>query len=214
MSAITTISASVTEPRTHSDTSSRRTKLFAPAQHQAWRDEYIPGNTSGIVTETKINRKERAMQFAENFDREAFRAEIRAKLLEMAKTAQQDKETPQVEPIADPSWVNDILYPENADEVAADVPEYWNAENTSQRIVDFAMSFRSLAPDVSDEEYIADIRTAIQEGFRLAKQDLGNLPGPVGKLFNDTYRAAMEKLDKILKESQQQKSQTAELTSV
>jgi len=83
----------------------------------------------------------------------------------------------------------------------ADVPDYWNSENTSQRIVDFAMSFRSLAPELSDEEYIQQVRDAAEKGFKLAKKDIGDLPGPSAKLYNNTYDLTMKKFDELLEKA-------------
>lgn len=96
--------------------------------------------------------------------------------------------------------VSDILYAVAPEEKAADVPEEWNADNTSQRIVDFALSFRGQVEGMTDEEFVEKIRSAIQDGFRSAKGDLRDLPGPSAKLFNDTYEAAMKKLDDKLSE--------------
>ncbi len=136
----------------------------------------------------------------EGFNIDEFRKAIREELLQMIHEAKKNQKS-------DPSNANenistdvvsDIPYAVSADEVAADVPEEWNAENTSQRIIDFALSFRSKEADLSDEEYIDQVRKAIQDGFRLAKNDLQNLPGPSAKLFNDTYELAMKKLDDTL----------------
>ncbi len=96
--------------------------------------------------------------------------------------------------------VSDILYAVAPEEKAAEVPEEWNADNTSQRIVEFALSFRGQVEGMTDEEYVEKIRSAIQDGFRSAKGDLKELPGPSAKLFNDTYEAAMKKLDDKLAE--------------
>ena len=76
----------------------------------------------------------------------------------------------------------------------ADVPEYWNADNTSQRIVDFATSFIELF-DGSGEEYLSMIKDAVKEGFEMARGTMGKLPEPVENLVNDTYDLAMQKLD-------------------
>jgi len=76
----------------------------------------------------------------------------------------------------------------------ADVPEYWNAENTSQRIVDFALSFRGLFKG-TDEEYFNLIKGAIDDGFKQARDILGDLPEPVSNLVDDTYALTMKKLD-------------------
>jgi len=83
------------------------------------------------------------------------------------------------------------------DETVADVPEYWNAENTSQRIVDFSLSFRDLFKG-SDEEYYNIIKGAIEDGFKQARDILGDLPGSVNNLVNNTHDLAMQKLDQWL----------------
>lgn len=82
----------------------------------------------------------------------------------------------------------------------ANLPEYWNAENTSQRIVDFATSFFSLS-DSSAEDYYKMMKTAITDGYNSARKDLGELPDAVGKLSQDTYDLAIKKLDDWAKEN-------------
>jgi hypothetical protein len=81
-----------------------------------------------------------------------------------------------------------------AERPVADVPEYWNAENTSQRIVDFALSFRGLFKG-TDEEYYNLIKNAIDDGFKQARDMLGDLPDAVNNLVDDTYALTMKKLD-------------------
>ncbi len=117
--------------------------------------------------------------------------------IEAVQKAGKGKES---EPLAPVKMVSDILYAVAPEEKAADVPEEWNADNTSQRIVEFALSFRGQVEGMTDEEYVEKIRSAIQDGFRSAKGDLKEMPGPSAKLFNDTYEAAMKKLDDKLAE--------------
>jgi hypothetical protein len=81
-----------------------------------------------------------------------------------------------------------------AERPVADVPEYWNAENTSQRIVDFALSFRGLFKG-TDEEYYNLIKGAIDDGFKQARDMLGDLPDAVNNLVDDTHTLTMKKLD-------------------
>jgi hypothetical protein len=76
----------------------------------------------------------------------------------------------------------------------AGLPEYWNAENTSQRIVDFATSFSSLFQGAG-EDFLSMIKSAIEDGFSQAHDMLGELPGPVGKLVDDTHSLVSRKLD-------------------
>ena len=77
---------------------------------------------------------------------------------------------------------------------AAQVPDYWNAENTSQRIVDFATAFYA-SFEGQGEEFLDRIRSAIEEGFSQARHMMGSVPGPVAKLTSDTYELVMAKLD-------------------
>jgi len=79
-------------------------------------------------------------------------------------------------------------------ETTIEVPEYWNAENTSQRIVDFSISFFG-AFKGTDEEFMSTIRSAIDEGFKQAREMLGDLPEGVSSLVDDTYSLVMSKLD-------------------
>jgi hypothetical protein len=75
-----------------------------------------------------------------------------------------------------------------------EIPEYWNAENTSQRIVDFAVSFYSLF-EGNGGEYLDMIKEAIEDGFAQARELLGELPDEVSALVDNTYELVMEKLD-------------------
>jgi hypothetical protein len=79
------------------------------------------------------------------------------------------------------------------------LPEYWNADNTSQRIVDFAMSFKGLSGSGNDE-FFAMMKSAIEEGFKQAKDMLRNLPDEVSGLMKDTYDLTMKKLDDLQKQ--------------
>jgi hypothetical protein len=77
----------------------------------------------------------------------------------------------------------------------AAVPAYWNAENTSQRIVDFATQFLN-AFNGSSEDFLDKIKGAIEDGFKQAEGELGKLPDQVSSLVNDTHDLVMQKLDK------------------
>jgi hypothetical protein len=74
------------------------------------------------------------------------------------------------------------------------LPEYWNAENTSQRIVDFAVSFFGMY-EGNGSDYFETMKSAIEEGFKQASDILGNLPDEVSGLVGDTYDLVMKKLD-------------------
>lgn len=76
------------------------------------------------------------------------------------------------------------------------VPEYWNAENTSQRIVDFAVSFFD-AFKGSGDEFLNKIKNAIENGFEQAKKVFGGeFPDAASKLVNDTHNLVIDKLNK------------------
>ncbi len=82
------------------------------------------------------------------------------------------------------------------------IPEEWNAENTSQRIVDFALSFFDSFKG-KGEEFLSKIKAAIEEGFKQAKELWGNfeMPDSVSNLVKDTHDLIMSKLDAWAKEN-------------
>jgi hypothetical protein len=86
--------------------------------------------------------------------------------------------------------------PRSFDETKAipGLPEYWNAENTSQRIVDFATSFLS-AFKGSGADFLNTIKDAIDQGFSQAKDMFGDVPDAVGQLTDKTHALVMDKLD-------------------
>jgi hypothetical protein len=74
------------------------------------------------------------------------------------------------------------------------LPDYWNADNTSQRIVDFATSFYSMFKG-SGQDFLAMIKDAIDKGFSEAKDMTGDLPDAVSNLVKNTHDLVMKKLD-------------------
>jgi hypothetical protein len=80
-----------------------------------------------------------------------------------------------------------------------DIDPYWNAENTSDRIVQFAMGFAALHG--KEEEFGDRIRAAVEEGFRQAGALTGPLPGAAGKLNQSTHTLTFEKLELRLVEA-------------
>jgi hypothetical protein len=148
-----------------------------------------------------------------DFDMDAFQGAIRSKLMQSIFESKKALSGAGVEfaKYSEDSILYDLSGLKDGDKTkAADVPEYWNAENTSQRIVDFAMSFRGLAPELTDEEYIEQVRKAVELGYKLAKRDLGDLPGPSAKLFNDTYGLTMKKFDDLVEQAKAKKAENAE----
>jgi hypothetical protein len=80
-----------------------------------------------------------------------------------------------------------------------EIPEYWNAENTSERIFEFAVSFYDTV-GLDGQEYLNQIKAAIDDGFKQAKEILGELPEKTGELVQSTYDLVMQKLDSWAKE--------------
>jgi hypothetical protein len=74
------------------------------------------------------------------------------------------------------------------------LPEYWNAENTSQRIIDFATSFYKGEGD-DGKEFYSMMKAAIEKGFGMAREIMGDMPSEIGNLTKDTFGLAMKKLD-------------------
>ena len=75
------------------------------------------------------------------------------------------------------------------------MPEFWNAENTSQRIVNFATAFYGIHGEGSLDDFVNSIKDAVKAGFGEAKEELGELPGAVKGLINKTYDLVMQKID-------------------
>jgi hypothetical protein len=73
------------------------------------------------------------------------------------------------------------------------IPEYWNAENTSQRIIDFAVSFYGTFKGAG-EEFLSTIKNAIDEGFKQAREMMGELPEEISSLADETSNLVMKKL--------------------
>jgi len=180
------------------------------AAHQA--PSYVPKDKEeGINTPEDIleiseeaknndNVKDKGKGKWKDFDMDAFQSGIRNTLMQSINQSKEALKAAGVEFAKYDS--KSILYNLDGKEVEeAKVPDYWNADNTSKRIVDFAMSFRGLATELSDEEYITQVRDAVEKGFRLAKKDLGDLPGPSAKLFNNTYNLTMKKFDELMEQA-------------
>lgn len=74
------------------------------------------------------------------------------------------------------------------------LPEYWNAENTSQRIFEFAVSFHSMS-EQDTEGYYKMMREAIISGYDEAIGEIGEVSDEVSSLSQETLRLALEKLD-------------------
>ncbi len=79
------------------------------------------------------------------------------------------------------------------------LPDYWNAENTANRIVNFATSFAASHGEDA-EAFVRKIRNAIADGFAQAKAITGKLPGAAGELRDETEKLTFSKLDKWLED--------------
>ena len=91
--------------------------------------------------------------------------------------------------------------PESADaDGEFPVPEYWNAENTSDRIVHFATQMAAIS-GMDPAEFAEKIIAAVSAGFDQANAETGDLPGAAGKLNRDTRELVFAKLSKWLEDS-------------
>ena len=81
----------------------------------------------------------------------------------------------------------------------ANVPEYWNAENTSDRIVHFATQMSEIA-GMDPAEFAKTMFKSVRDGFDQAGEATGELPGAAGKLNRDTRELVFAKLSKWLEE--------------
>lgn len=81
----------------------------------------------------------------------------------------------------------------------AQVPEYWNAENTSDRIVHFATQMAEIC-GLDPAEFAEKITQAVSNGFDQANAETGPLPGAAGKLNRDTRDLVFSKLSKWLED--------------
>lgn len=82
---------------------------------------------------------------------------------------------------------------------AAQVPEYWNAENTSDRIVHFATQMAEIS-GMDLKEFGEIIKQAVSKGFDQAGAATGELTGAAAKLNQDTKDLVFSKLSKWLEE--------------
>jgi len=211
MDVNTTINAAAVKNYDSAPSTGKTGKTGKHEAHQV--PSYVPKNKNeGIETpedsleiseaaQSSDSVKEKNKGQWKNFDMDAFQGSIRDALMQ---SINQSKEALKAAGVEFAKYNSDsILYDLSGmkDVEESKVPDYWNAENTSQRIVDFAMSFRGLAPELSDEEYIEQVRAAVEKGYKLAKKDLGDLPGPTAKLFNNTYTLTMKKFDELMEQA-------------
>ncbi|MBW8888441.1 MAG: hypothetical protein JF616_11855 [Fibrobacteres bacterium] len=88
----------------------------------------------------------------------------------------------------------------NANGASADaekgIPEYWNAENTSDRIVKFATQMAEIAG--KDSDFAKTIIKAVADGFDQANAMTGPMPGAAGELNKKTRELTFAKLSKWL----------------
>ena len=78
------------------------------------------------------------------------------------------------------------ITPEQAQELISE-DGYWGVDQTSDRIVDFAISFAG-----DDQEKLEEIKANISKGFEMASNALG---GTLPEISQNTYDAVMEKID-------------------
>jgi len=85
---------------------------------------------------------------------------------------------------------------ESAGEGENGIPEYWNAENTSDRIVKFATQMAQIAG--KDSEFAKTIIKAVADGFDQANAATGPLTGAAAELNKKTRELTFTKLSKWL----------------
>ncbi|HNY30953.1 MAG TPA: DUF5610 domain-containing protein [Fibrobacteria bacterium] len=190
----TAVGRNAAKPPTTPANRTEPTGTSATRESRSSEDKWEPSGMSPADLATRS----KAPGSVAGFDLEAFKLETKRQLLEQVQKSKQELDKAGIRI----RWSSDIPYQVDPEEKAAEVPEEWGADQTSQRIVDFALSMRQMgnAKDLTDEEFISQIRSAIEDGFRSAKSELKELPGPAAKLFNDTYEAAMKKLDQTLED--------------
>lgn len=86
----------------------------------------------------------------------------------------------------------------NSGDCEAGIPEYWNAENTSDRIVHFATQMAEIAG--GDGDFAETILKAVADGFDQANAETGPLPGKAGELNKKTRELTFAKLSKWLED--------------
>lgn len=205
-SAVSAANANTYSTTTTSSSSSRKSTETSSVSKTVATDSYTPsGNAS--ASDAKA-----AKAGWEGFDMTAFQNEMRDKLLQQIRDSQKSLKDAGVKFYGGSSFLYDLSGADTGSytDEQMGVGKDWGAEATSERIVNFALAFRGSgsAKGLSDEEFVAKIRDAITKGFGLAKGDLGDVPGPTGKLFNDTYQATMDKLDKALEDMQKASGST------
>jgi hypothetical protein len=166
-----------------------QTATASPFTH--YSDTYVPSeNSTSLAKQTEQVNPDDQVQNGPKRDGIPTMAQMQARIKEQILAQVYDQKNPN--DLESASALESILYEVAQDTEVAEVPEFWNAENTSQRIFDFAMSFRELYPEMSDEEYVSQVQEAVEKGFGEAKSILGDaLPEPSKKLYNDTYEATM-----------------------
>lgn len=92
------------------------------------------------------------------------------------------------------------------------IPEYWNAENTSQRIVDFALSFFESFKGEA-QEFLSIINGAVDEGFEQAREMMGELSKEVGALINKTHTLITDKFSVWVSEQSSEEASPSEETA-
>ena len=83
-----------------------------------------------------------------------------------------------------------------AEDCEKGIPEYWNAENTSDRIVKFATQMAEIAGN--DSDFAETMVKAVADGFDQANAATGPLPGAAGELNKKTRELTFTKLSKWL----------------
>ena len=87
----------------------------------------------------------------------------------------------------------------NTEELIEQMPEEWRPEAVSDRILGFTTAFFGKT-ESGGEDFYKLAKSAIEEGFKLAGDDLGQLPGDIDNVIAKTREMVMAKLDRWAEE--------------
>jgi hypothetical protein len=129
------------------------------------------------------------------------KAELKQQQLELLKTLlnpnSQKEDASSSKPLVIPVPTDGNISEVKPETDAPLVPEYWNAENTSNRIVRMATGFAKIS-GLDPRAFAEKINAAVEEGFSSAHDATGDLPGAAGQLNKDTHSLVQAKLKKWL----------------
>jgi hypothetical protein len=119
-------------------------------------------------------------------------AKMNADIVNQVFGSGQTQSSPGASPLSDPRSFDET-------KAIPGLPDYWNADNTAQRIADFATSFLG-AFKGSGDQFVSMIKDAIDKGFSEAKDIFGKAPDAIDQLTAKTHALVMDKIDQWAKE--------------